>query len=308
MSLIGRADANGAGSASSAADTKPDRTAPTRGKPRGPADDPNTTWSKAPKQVAEGPKITFSKLPKINFTKIDKILNDLPFAELRLAGANNDYRDAQIKNSPEKQEKKQKYEDVKKDYLNVQIQLGEAIDAETKRLSHPSSISLVRHGLSDSGDVRRLEDAILTHAKLSGQQGQVQDAVLENRRLRAPRELSDLSAKMRATSYVLKPNQIKEQENIIADARDSVIGRRGEENDLTPEEVTKKRFDRLSELLDTVTTRKDPVTGQDQKFDPHLYDLLISNIKAQMGPFNDADDKKFDGLVASYSDRLARRM
>jgi hypothetical protein len=228
--------------------------------------------------------------------------------ELRLAAANNAYSAAQSNNSPEKREKKEIYETVKKDYLHVQIQLGEAIDAETKRLSHPSSISPVRSGLSDSGDVRRLEDAILTHAKLSSQQGQAQDAIFENRRLRAPRELSDLSAKMRATSYTLTRNQAKEQQNIIADAMDSVIGRRQEENDLTPEEVTKKRFDRLKELLETVTTRKDPVTGQDQKFDPHLYDLLISNVKAQMGPFNDADDKKFDDLVASYSDRLARRM
>lgn len=304
---VTRADANGAGSGSSAVPDGPTPDSAPRARRHGPADGPNTTWSDVPKAVAEGPK-TSARSGSLNFTKIDEILKDLPFAEMRLVGANNKYANAQKDKSPEKDVLQQTYENVKKDYLRAQAKLGEAIEAETKRLSRPSSISRIGHGLRNSGDVRRLEDVILTHAKLSNQQGQVQDAILENRRLRAPRELSDLSANMRAAGYVLKPDQIKEQENIIADAKDYVIGRRQEENDLTPEEVTKKRFDRLTALLDTVTTRNDPVTGQVQKFDPHLYDLLITKINVNMGPFNDADNKKFDGLVASYGDRLAHRM
>src|SRR5262249_42491539 len=223
---VTRADANGAGSGTTADGVAPAKRA------RGPADDPHTTWSRVPKEkeVAEGPKTSAS----LNFTKIDEILKDLPFAEMRLVGANNNYANAQKNNSPEKAALKQTYENEKNNYLHAQAKLGEAIEAETKRLSRPSSISRIGHGLRDSGDVRRLEDVILTHAKLSNQQGQVQDAILENRRLRAPRELSDLSANMRAAGYVLKSDQIKEQENIIADAKDYVIGRRQEENDLTP--------------------------------------------------------------------------
>jgi hypothetical protein len=285
MSLIARADANGAGS--SAAGTTADSTAAAK-RTRGPADGPNTIWSKAPKQVAEGPK------GSVNFNKIDGILKDLQIQEMRFVAANNEYADAQRKNSSEKAQKKETYDKVKNDYLSVQIKLGEAIEAETKRLSRPSSISRTGSDLRDSRDVRRLENAILDHAKLSSQQGPVQDAILENRRLRAPRELSELSAKMGAT--VLKPNQTKEQENILADAKDFVSGIRPEDKDLTPAEITKKRLDRLEELLRTVTTREDPSTRQIQKFNSSLYTDLINKIRLSID-----DNTAVDALTKKYS-------
>src|SRR5262249_26539110 len=77
------AEANGAGSGSSAVPDGPTPDSAPRARRHGPADGPNTTWSDVPKAVAEGPK-TSARSGSLNFTKIDEILKDLPFAEMRL--------------------------------------------------------------------------------------------------------------------------------------------------------------------------------------------------------------------------------
>jgi hypothetical protein len=290
---VSRADANGAGSGSSpvSAPTTTDSAASTNGKPPTPglADGPNTTWSQARKghvQVAEAS----ARRASLDLKGINEALDDLEIAELRFVVANNKY----AKNPND--ETQEVYANAKRRYRDAQINLGMAIENQTKQ-ARDSSVYLPNHGLKNCGEVRQREKQILDRARSPHLRDHLEQAICENRSLRAPRELTALSAKMRATNHQLNHAQTKEAADIIVDATDAVTGKREGDSDLAPNEVTKNKLDRLTKPLDAITTRVE--------FDPVLYKQLTSNIRAQMGSLDAANNKSFDTIVASYSDRLA---
>jgi hypothetical protein len=283
----------GAGSGSSpvSAPTTTDSAASTNGKPPTPglADGPNTTWSQARKghvQVAEAS----ARRASLDLKGINEALDDLEIAELRFVVANNKY----AKNPND--ETQEVYANAKRRYRDAQINLGMAIENQTKQ-ARDSSVYLPNHGLKNCGEVRQREKQILDRARSPHLRDHLEQAICENRSLRAPRELTSLSAKMRATNHQLNHAQTKEAADIIVDATDAVTGKREGDSDLAPNEVTKNKLDRLTKPLDAITTRVE--------FDPVLYKQLTSNIRAQMGSLDAANNKSFDTIVASYSDRLA---
>ena len=293
---VSRADANGAGSGSSAvaAPTTTDRAAPGKAAPKpGLADGPNTTWSTARKgqvQVAEGS----ARRGSIDFTKINVALNEVVFAEFRFVAANNEYA-----TNPNHEPTKAKYEEANRKYKIAQTDLGLAIEDQTEKAGD-SSLYRRGHGLKNCGEVRQREQKILDCAASPHLKDHLEQAILENRSLRAPRELGALSAKMQETNHKLNPAQTREAAFIIADATEAVTGKREGDGDLPPEQVTKNKLDRLTKLLATVTTRVDAVTGKAQKFDPGLYDQVAGKIKAEMGPLDEASNQSFDAIVASH--------
>jgi hypothetical protein len=298
---VSRADANGAGSGSSpvSAPTTTDSAASTNGKPPTPglADGPNTTWSQARKEhvrVAEAS----ARAVSLDLKGINEALDDLEIAELRFVVANNKY----AKNQDDKT--REVYANAKRLYRDAQITLGLAIEKQTKQAGD-SSLYPRGHGLKNCGEVRQREQKILDRFAAPDLKKHLEQAICENRSLRAPRELTALSAKMQAINHQLNRAQTKEAAHIIVDATDAVTGKREGDSDLAPNEVTKNKLDRLTKLLDAITTRVDGVTGNAQKFDPVLYDELTNNIRAQMGSLDAANNESFDTIVASYRDRLA---
>jgi hypothetical protein len=161
-----------------------------------------------------------------------------------------------------------------------------------------SSVYPRGHGLKNCGELRRWEQKSLDQAEHPNERDQLEKAICENRSLRAARELIALS--QTKAKHPLNNTQISEGRHIIADGTDAVTGKREGDDDLTREEVTKNQLDRLSKLLETITTRVDSVTGQVHKFDKDLYNQLTENIRAKMGHLDPADNQSFDDLVTKY--------
>ena len=299
---VSKADANGAGSIGSpvSAATTTDSAAPAEGMPKpGLANGANTTWSTARKhvQVAEVPKRSAS----LDFKRIGQRLDELELAELRFVFANNNY----VKN--QNGETRKAYANEKERYGKAQIEFGLFIENQTNERARDSSLYLRGHGLKNCAEVRQLEGKIVDHAPSPHSKDRLEKAIRENRALRAPRELRALSAKMQETNNKLNSAQTREGTHIIADATEAVTGRREEDSDLPPNEVTKNQLDRLNKLLDAATKTEDGVTGNAKKFDPALYDQLTDNIRGQMGQLDPDSNASFDTIVASYRDRLAPR-
>jgi hypothetical protein len=190
------------------------------------------------------------------------------------------------------------YDNAKEQYGKAQIKLGLAIEAQTNAKAGDSSVYRRGHGLKNSGDLRRREQQILDQAAHPHLRNHLEIAVRENRSLRAPRELIALSQAM--AKHQLNNTQISEGRHIIADGTDAVTGKREGDDDLTREEVIKEQLDRLDNLLKTITTRVDSVTGEVHKFDKDLYNQLTENIRAKMDHLDPANNQSFDDLVAKY--------
>jgi hypothetical protein len=208
------------------------------------------------------------------------------------------FRHAQDEASQEQQEQQEQYDKAKELYRNAQIKLGMAIEEQTNRPAGDSSLYPPGRGLKNCGKVRQQEKRILDGATPPSRKRLLEEAIQENRSLRAPRELKALNQMTAATQRKLNAAQVNEGRHIIADATDAVTGKREGDDDLTREQVIKNQLERLTKLLDGVT-------GEAQKFDPILYGQLIDNIRAQMGRLDPADNASFDTLVRKYSERLA---
>lgn len=262
-----------------------DSAASTRG---GLADGPNTTWRKEHVRVADAS----ARRASLNFQRIKESLGNVVFAELRFVAAHNQH--AQKPND----ESRKVSDTAKEQYENAQIKLGEAIADETNRLARDSSVYPRGHGLKNCGDLRRGEQKILDQAKHPNEKDQLEKAICKNRSLRAPRELIALSQAM--AKHQLNNTQISEGRHIIADGTDAVTGKREGDDDLTREEVIKKQLDRLDNLLKTITTRGNSVTGEVHKFNKDLYNQLTENIRAKMGHLDPDNNKSFDDLVTKH--------
>jgi hypothetical protein len=285
---VGKADANGAGSVTPPAPATTDDAAPGKGTPgAGLANGANTTWSTARRQVqvAEASKRSGS----LNFKAIDNALNDLQFAKLRFVHANNDYVAKQTG------ETRETYENEKRRYRTAQMDFGILIAKQTDGLAGDSSIYPAGHGLKNSAQVRRLEQKILDHAS-GPQRKRVQEAINQNRGLRAAREARALSAKMQETNGKLNQTQKSEAVHIIGDATDAVTGKHREDDNLPASLITTMRLDRFDTLLDAATTDY----GNGQKLDLGLYVQLTDNIRAQMGALDADSNKDFGDIVAKY--------
>jgi hypothetical protein len=247
---VARTDANGAGSGTSpvSVPTKTDSAASTTG---GLAHGPNTTWRKEPVRVADAS----ARSASLNFKLIKEALDEVELAEFRFVAAHNQH--AQNRNK----ESQQAYDEAKKQYGNAQINLGETIEKETKRLARDSSVYPRGHGLKNCGDLRRREQQILDQETHPHLRDHLEKAVRQNQSLRALPALIALSQTM-ASKPKLNDTQDKERRDIIDDATDAVTGKREGDDDLTREEVTKNQLDRLENLLKTIETRM----GDGQKF------------------------------------------
>jgi hypothetical protein len=287
---VSKADANGAGSVSPPvpAPATTDRVARGKGTSgAGHANGANTTWSTARKQVqvAEASKRSGS----LNFKAIDAALDDLTFAELRFVGAYNSYiKDKNV-------ETKAAYEKEKDRYKTAQMDFEMFIENQTNGLAADSSVYPAGHGLKNSAQVRRLEQKILDHAS-GPQRKRVQEAINQNRGLRAAREARALSAKMQETNGKLNQTQKSEAVHIIGDATDAVTGKHREDDNLPASLITTMRLDRFDTLLDAATTDY----GNGQKLDLGLYVQLTDNIRAQMGALDADSNKDFGDIVAKY--------
>jgi chaperonin cofactor prefoldin len=284
---VARTDASGAGSGISPR-SAPTTTGSAASTTAGLADGPNTTWRKEPVRVADAS----ARPASLNFQRIKESLGNVGFAKLRFVAAHNQH----VQKRSDESEKA--YNEAKKQYGDAQINLGETIKDETNRLARDSSVYRRGHGLKNCGDLRRWEQKILDHAGHPHERDQLEKAIHENRSLRAPRELIALS--QTKAKHNLNPTQAKEEGHIIADGTDAVTGKREGDDDLTRKEVTKNQLDRLSKLLETITTRVDSVTGEVHKFDTDLYNQLAENIRAKMGHLDPANNQSFDDLVTKY--------
>jgi hypothetical protein len=287
---VARADANGAGSGISpaSAPTTTDSAASTKG---GLADGPNVTWSKARKEHVRVADAS-ARPASLNLKRINEALDEVELAEFRFVAAHNQH--AKNPNA----ESRDVYDKAKEQYRNAQIKLGLAIEAQTNRQARDSSVYRRGHGLKNCGDLRQREQKILDQAAAPHLRDHLEKAVRENRSLRAPPALIALSQAM--AKHKLNDAQAKEGRHIIADATDAVTGKREGDDDLTREEVIKKQLDRLENLLKTITTRVDSVTGEVHKFDKDLYNQLTENIRAKMDHLDPANNQSFDDLVAKY--------
>jgi hypothetical protein len=101
-----------------------------------------------------------------------------------------------------------------------------------------------------------------------------------------------------ASKPKLNDTQDKERRDIIDDATDAVTGKREGDDDLASKEMIKTtQLDRLENLLKTITTRVDSVTGEVHKFNKDLYNQLTKNIMEKIDP---ANNQSFDDLVTQY--------
>ena len=261
------------------------------------ADGPNTTWRKEHVRVAEAS----ARPASLNFERIKKALGNVELAEFRFVAAHNHHAQV-VAHSQHAQnaidESRKVYNEAKAEYRNAQIELGRIIAEETNRLARDSSVYPRGHGLKNCGELRRGEQKILDKAEHPNERDQLEKAICENRSLRAARELIALS--QTKAKHPLNNTQTSEGRHIIADGTDAVTGKREGDDDLTREEVTKNQLDRLSKLLETITTRVDSVTGQVHKFDKDLYNQLTENIRATMGHLDPANNQSFDDLVTKY--------
>jgi hypothetical protein len=283
---VARTDANGAGSGTSpvSAPTKTDSAASTTG---GLAHGPNTTWRKEPVRVADAS----ARSASLNFKLIKEALDEVELAEFRFVAAHNQH--AQNRNK----ESQQAYDEAKKQYGNAQIKLGETIEKETKRLARDSSVYPRGHGLKNCGDLRRREQRILDQETHPHLRDHLEKAVRTNQSLRALPALIALSQTM-ASKPKLNDTQDKERRDIIDDATDAVTGKREGDDDLASKEMIKTtQLDRLENLLKTITTRVDSVTGEVHKFNKDLYNQLTKNIMEKIDP---ANNQSFDDLVTQY--------
>jgi hypothetical protein len=284
---VARTDANAGGSGTSpvSAPTKTDSAASTTG---GLADGPSITWStarKEPVRVADAS----ARRASLNYERIKKALGNVVLAEFRFVAAHNQH--VQKSNS----ESKKVSVEAKAEYRNAQIELGRIIAEETNRLARDSSVYPRGHGLKNCGELRRGEQKILDKAEHPNERDQLEKAICENRSLRAARELIALS--QTKAKHPLNNTQTSEGRLIIADGTDAVTGKREGDDDLTREEVTKNQLNRLENLLKTITTRVDSVTGEVHKFDKDLYNQLTKNIMEKIDP---ANNQSFDDLVTQY--------
>ena len=170
-------------------------------------------------------------------------------------------------------------------YRKAQIGFGEFIEKQTNKRARTAPFYPRGHGLKNCAEVRQLERENCWITLRRRTQKITLKKLLARIELCARRANSGPSVP-KCRSATLNPAQTEEGAHIIGDATDAVVGKHWEDSDLSGNDVTKNRLDRLDKLLNTATT------GNAQKFDPALYDELTANIRSQMGSLDPAANER----------------
>ena len=174
------------------------------------------------------------------------------------------------------------------------MNFGEVIGRETVRLS-PRRSSIFP-GEAHVADAALAEERILDAYKNSSsfERGHINAAILWNREIRLPRQLSQLSDKVKKYDSELSQPQHEEARALIA-----ITGRWvGEPRANDGPNLRDGQFCRLDFLLDSITISK--------PFNEDLYNLVVKKCRDEMGISALEESNQFNEIVARYRVRLRK--
>jgi hypothetical protein len=245
---VGRADANGAGSANAVAPADAGKTsgstksAPAEQTGAGRAASKGGDLGSVPKQPGPRAASNPAQTAPLHLGGIDKALVQLVMATNELAAIENN----------KGQFNKEGYYKAQSRVWEAETNLNKAVKRETARLSGRSSFSPVGYNPADLGAVEeRIEFA---YAEPGGAAVYVRAAIRENQGDRLPIEISNLSDSRRAQNGELTGAQAEEEERIVKDAVAWVTEPRASDG-LNAAEVKAQQSGRLSAFLKGITVQ-----------------------------------------------------